>query len=592
MRLEGYKEELETSIQKALKKVNLKLAQVPDFGSLVRLTGVDSCDSGKNSEGFGSSEDQLRISAQVSRIEPSESQNSQQTATRSKAFIFNDSAARNASKHDSDNSAQHGEINYFCSKLNLNDATPRLAAKETGSPHLLPLLEPSRSEIEDCALNSGMANLDGKTGPFDQDLDLKLDDLYVDEDLGNFNPKDDQLGVDRRRFPKQEKLRAPYMPPASKSPKSTTQNLLFSDMNVRSSQLCNPNIYEQKSIRGQLVRNNSFTAKPKITLAHSSLAPVPLQEEQLLVGPSSPGRHARTMTKQMSSEFQTIGRHQGSLSNQFELRTAVDHRENYDQMFSRKKSSRFQTVNSNQKNFAQDPAESAPIVEFTSTQRSSQFQSAVNSPPMSHTSKLRETNVWTNASASLPGGPVSNANRQSSSRIGFPLMDRSPNLNYQAMEPESSLFAKQPVKNSQDLSKELTIKTLLTSRLGNTIRELIGNRLVSLDLSGGDLRDSQILALGELICNAKNVRYVKLSKNRLTDGAIKVLANCFLNGSVETLDLSFNEFSTSGCKLFFSLCQQRGCRLRSLNLKNNKVDLKSKGKLIASFRQLSILLEL
>ena len=135
------------------------------------------------------------------------------------------------------------------------------------------------------------------------------------------------------------------------------------------------------------------------------------------------------------------------------------------------------------------------------------------------------------------------------------------------------------------------LKKLLAGRHAPLLRELGRNKAASLDLSGGGLVDSDLTALAPLLSTAKLLTSIKLARNTITDEGVASLCHALLGSQVSLIDLSFNEVSMEGIPFLAKLAKTNR-RLKSLNLKRNRIEAKEKQKLIAEFKALGCSIEL
>ena len=110
-------------------------------------------------------------------------------------------------------------------------------------------------------------------------------------------------------------------------------------------------------------------------------------------------------------------------------------------------------------------------------------------------------------------------------------------------------------------------------------------------MSGGGLVDSDLTALAPLLSTAKLLTSIKLARNTITDEGVASLCHALLGSQVSLIDLSFNEVSMEGIPFLAKLAKTNR-RLKSLNLKRNRIEAKEKQKLIAEFKALGCSIEL
>ena len=165
------------------------------------------------------------------------------------------------------------------------------------------------------------------------------------------------------------------------------------------------------------------------------------------------------------------------------------------------------------------------------------------------------------------------------------LADKQPNRSTDASrKPKLEALSGKP-------GRENVLRHLVNSKFGNLLRELAHNKLISLDLNNAELKDAHLPRLCEMIGKASNLRYLKLSKNRISDFGVPALAECILQTNVESLDLSENDLSIRTARLLLSAFQRSPSKLRSINLRRNKIESKNRQRLVFEFRSLGINLE-
>lgn len=162
---------------------------------------------------------------------------------------------------------------------------------------------------------------------------------------------------------------------------------------------------------------------------------------------------------------------------------------------------------------------------------------------------------------------------------------KSPNKVIQVEVRRSVSISNQEAKNCANL------KRLSVGKFANQLRDLRLNRLLSLDLTSGDIGDEQVSALLGLLEKATYLRHLSLAKNKITDQTVKIMTSFLLNSNIETLDLSFNKISALGFKYLFVISQSKGSKIRSVSLKHNLFDARNRAAMVEKFKQIGVLLE-
>lgn len=192
-----------------------------------------------------------------------------------------------------------------------------------------------------------------------------------------------------------------------------------------------------------------------------------------------------------------------------------------------------------------------------------------------------------------PQNGTSETRHRSTSKLGTIVASRN-SLTPQESESPSKIKKKSAtsIQINQDIEpKQSNLNKLLKGTFGQTIKDLGKNKLALFDVSGGDLRDSDILAISNFLYMAKNLRVIKLAKNRLTDEGVKLLCQAIVNNPVHTLDLSSNYATSEGLMSLLNLAKTGG-KLKLVNFKKNSFDVKLKEKLVAEFKNYGVALEL
>lgn len=143
----------------------------------------------------------------------------------------------------------------------------------------------------------------------------------------------------------------------------------------------------------------------------------------------------------------------------------------------------------------------------------------------------------------------------------------------------------------EDKLTQLTLKKLMCGRHAITLKELSKNRISNLDLTSGDLSDSDLAAICKLLGSAKALKSIKLSKNKISDEGLSYLCYVLLDSSIGALDLSSNSISQEGLPFLLKLIRTNK-KIRSVNLKRNDFSQKSREKIIQDFKSLGCVVEL
>ena len=143
----------------------------------------------------------------------------------------------------------------------------------------------------------------------------------------------------------------------------------------------------------------------------------------------------------------------------------------------------------------------------------------------------------------------------------------------------------------EDRLTQLTLKKLMCGRHAITLKELSKNRISNLDLTSGDLSDSDLAAICKLLGSAKALKSIKLSKNKISDEGLSYLCYVLLESSITVLDLSNNLISQEGLPFLLKLIRTNK-KIRSVNLKRNDFSQKSREKIIQDFKALGCVVEL
>jgi len=88
-----------------------------------------------------------------------------------------------------------------------------------------------------------------------------------------------------------------------------------------------------------------------------------------------------------------------------------------------------------------------------------------------------------------------------------------------------------------------------------------------------------------------NLKHLKLSKNQITDEGVRLLCQTLLYSNVQTLDLSHNDLG-AGSFDHLSILIRNNKRLKTINLKGNAIDSKTKQKIVAEFKYFGIAYEI
>lgn len=191
----------------------------------------------------------------------------------------------------------------------------------------------------------------------------------------------------------------------------------------------------------------------------------------------------------------------------------------------------------------------------------------------------------------LKSRPTSSSNKSAKSIKKSPVSARK-------NSPVSKRSISTKRKKSRTLNKSKSqsknnryLKKIMDGPKGSYIKKLEKNLISNLDLTFLNLNNNHLGALCPMFKNSRILKILKLKGNQIGDKGLKALSDVLINSNINNLDLSFNSITKKGIIFLKNLCEKNP-KLKTINLKKNKIDQKIRNNLITEFKMMSVNLKI